>query len=395
MKKISRRDLLKALAAAAGGLSLHQLLRQTDLKALAQDQSIYLPIILKSGSTVAPPTGSRVVHTYDPEATYWNFGSSWYGDYVRQSIVDEMVSRGLRDLTGTSTVTAAWQALIPNYQPGQGIAIKVNFNNNDDNSGTCAGSGTIIDSVPQPIRSIVAGLVGMGVDQQDIWIYDAMRVIPSRFKLKITDTYPNVRFYDAHYSQPCSGNIYAGFSSDPTAAITFSQGMTTQYVTNVIVNAAHLINVPIMKHHWLGGVSLGFKHHFGTIPAPGDLHSRIEVGTSSYSSTQNPLVDIYKNTHIRNKTRLVIGDGLFGCLEGENRTPRPWSTFNDQAPNSLFFATDPVAIDCVMYDFLHAEIPVRAGSDDYLKLAQTAGLGVYERSSSHQYSQIDYLRVNL
>ena len=59
-------------------------------------------------------------------------------------------------------------------------------------------------------------------------------------------------------------------------------------------------------------------------------------------------------------------------------------------------STDPVAIDCVMYDFLEAEGGVPAGSDDYLKLASASGLGVFEHwDGARQYRLIDYRRLEL
>jgi hypothetical protein len=66
-------------------------------------------------------------------------------------------------------------------------------------------------------------------------------------------------------------------------------------------------------------------------------------------------------------------------------------------PNSLFFATDPVAVDCVMCDFLAAEFNVWPNNDNYLRLADQAGLGVYERGHpwSAGYSQINYSKIEL
>lgn len=396
MKKIPRRDLLKALAAAAGGLGLQQLLKQADLKALAQDELTYLPIILKAGSTSTGKGG--VVHLYSQNATNWDFSTGWYGNYIDQNVVNTMVNTGLKTLTGASTVTEAWQTLIPNYQQGDGIAIKVNFNTNDSTRKDCTGTYNIIDAVPQPVRSLIAGLVGMGVHQDDIWIFDATRMIPTRFKSVIQNPYASVRFYEASWATSCSGGLAATFNStNPTASINFSQGTPSDKVPDVLVNAKHLINVPIMKCHYIGGVSLGFKHHFGCIQNPWNLHNNI---TPPGSTTQNPLVDIFRNANIGAKTRLTMGDGLVGAFRF-NEKPVRWSTFGNDAPNSLFFSTDPVAIDCVMYDFLQAEGVARndqisAGSDNYLKIAHNAGLGIFEhRDSQGNYSQIDYVRVNL
>ena len=78
---------------------------------------------------------------------------------------------------------------------------------------------------------------------------------------------------------------------------------------------------------------------------------------------------------------------------------RDWSTFGGALPNSLFFALDPVAIDSVMADFLRAEpgAGVFAGADDYLQLAQDAGLGTFERGDpwGGGYRAIEYRKLEL
>jgi hypothetical protein len=56
-----------------------------------------------------------------------------------------------------------------------------------------------------------------------------------------------------------------------------------------------------------------------------------------------------------------------------------------------------VAVDCVMCDFLAAELTLTQGYDDYLRLASQAGLGVYERGNPRGsgYQQIQYLYLDL
>ena len=92
---------------------------------------------------------------------------------------------------------------------------------------------------------------------------------------------------------------------------------------------------------------------------------------------------------------MTIGDGLYGArINNYDEVPSPWPTFGDKSPNSLFFSIDPVAIDCVMYDFLDAEGGVPAHSDDYLNLANASGLGTFEHwDGTHQYHIIDYQRI--
>jgi hypothetical protein len=118
------------------------------------------------------------------------------------------------------------------------------------------------------------------------------------------------------------------------------------------------------------------------------------------------MVDMYMNPHIRDKTVLTIGDGLFGNWVNNWTEPTPWILSKNKASNSLLFATDPVAIDCVMADFLDAEYHARYGygipdmADDYLVLAENVGLGMYERGdplpgNGSGYSRIQYARQRI
>jgi len=422
-KRISRRKLLKALAAAAGSVGLGKVLGSSLLRGTAQelDKYVYLPFISKAdppfpgptteptststptstptatptatptSTPTSPPTDSRVVHVHSDGATSWN-GETDYWNYVNQDVVNDMVDQGVMVLTGASAVADAWRALLPNYQNGQGIAIKVNFNN----SSACDDTSGKIDALIQPINAVVRGLKQIGVAEADIWVYDAIRAIPDRFVNG--SQYGSVRFFG-----DCRDSAGWG-SNDPDAYIAFSPPADIPVppatrITDVLINATYLINMPIMKIHTVNstGVTLGFKNHFGTIQNPSALHDYVAFFGSYYRADYNPFVDIYQNPHIAGKTVLTIGDGLFASRRGYALPPGFWATFQNQVPNSLFFATDPVAIDCVMCDFLAAETTVPAEADDYLRLANDAGLGVFERGApwGSGYSQIDYLKIVL
>lgn len=383
-KELTRRDFIKGAALTGAGLALgSNLLSKLDASA-QESVKIYLPLILKA------PTSSRVVHVHDSDATDWNFSTGYYWEHVNQGAVNNMVDRGVMELTGTGTVADAWRALIPNYQSGEKVAIKVNFNNSWDSG--CYGSSNRIDALIEPVNAVINGLKAMGVAGADILIYDAVRVIPyTQFSSRCVDG--NVRFV-GNYFGPSECHERSTLSS---VYVNFSQGgIPAQRIAGELIGAAHLINMPIMKGHGFGGVTLGFKNHFGTIENPNGLHPYIVFSSSQYSSSYNPMVDIYLNTHIRDKTRLIIGDGLFGNWVTNTDEPRSWSTFGG-APNSLFFATDPVAIDSVMADFILAERDLNSHTWDYLSLAAAAGLGTFERGDpwGSGYSQIEYVRIDL
>ncbi len=368
--------------------------------------------------TSSPPVGSRVVHVHDADATDWDFGNDYYGNFVDQNMVNAMVDRGVMELTDASSVGDAWKAIIPNYEHGKGIAIKVNFNNWNycDRCETNCEEWTLkTDALIHPVIAIIRGLkqAYSNLEHSDVWVYDATvgqappvseRQIPNNvFADPCRDLYPGVRFFD----QGCHEE--AGYTSgDPSAIITWRNPggtlpLPTRQVTDVLVNAAYLINMPIVKKHGGTEVTLSFKNHAGSLSDFSPFHDWVYYDGSHYSSSYNPLVDIYRNYHIQNKTVLTIADALFGNWYRNETKSEPWITFGNQAANSLLFATDPVAIDCVMCDLLDAESVEQGGghlremADDYLVLAANAGLGTHERGEpwGSGYDQIDYKRIEL
>jgi hypothetical protein len=409
--KLSRRHLLGALA-AAGVTSAAALASKFSPTLLAQsqpsqpilDKPVYLPHVSRQPTptptvtptptpTVVPGTMTgKVVHVHSNSATTWT-GQTDYWNYVNQNVVNNMVNTGLTNLTGQTSVVSAWQALLPNYQVGQGIAIKVNFNN----CSSCSDVDGQIDALIQPVNAVVRGLLQAGVQASDVWLYDAIRTIPTRFATG--SLYTGVRFFGG--CRETAGISNQTITFHPPAGIPMPP---TIKLTNVLVNAHYVIDMPIMKNHSCAGVTLAFKNHFGSIDNPGGLHDYTFCITgcrgAHLSSTYNPLVDLYNSPHIGGKTILVIGDGIYGCKGSEDGMPGMWSTFGNRPPSSLCFATDPVAADSVMCDILAAEpgAGVRADSDNYLRLAADAGLGVYERGNpwiAGGYQHITYRKIEV
>jgi hypothetical protein len=438
-KKLSRRAMLAGGVFAAIGLTIGRCFARKGTQlptSLAQagtpTQSTYLPIVAKQPTPTAtrtptatptrtptptsqPGTEPVVVHVRDADATSWT-GTGWYGDAVNQSVVSAMVQNGLQTLTGQSSWAAIWAHLFTSVQPagyqvGQKIAVKVNFNNSG-RSGGCTSSGNYIDALPQPVKALIAGLVGAGVSQNDIWVYDSSRRIPERFRSPILSSYPSVQFYG--YGD-CTGVNPATYGGHSDLVVRFAEphgNLDDRVLPDLLHDATYLVNVPILKAHGIHPVSLAFKNHFGSIDyvigaGNDDLHIYIEPGQSLYSSTYSPLVDIYQNAHIKDKTILTMGDALYGAMGAADVPPTSWSTFGD-APNSILFSKDAVAGDCVMIDLLRAEGWVYDDAAyDYLFIAQQAGLGTCEGSQSSPggdpwqmpygsgYSDIQYTRIDL
>lgn len=376
--KLSRRQFLRGATAAGAALALSRWLPRA---ATAKRSAFTSP------AAMAP----RVVHAHSDEATSWDYATGWYGDYVSQAVVDDMTDQGVMTLTNTATRADAWRALIPAYETNQRVAIKINLIN-----ATCADADNVIDALPQPVNSVIRGLKAIGVNEHDIRVYDVTYTnghseMPARLVNKVIELYPDVQFHSYY----CSTAL--GYSDTDKIHFNVPPGkpeITDRPICNALVSAAHLINMPIMKRHGRAGVTLGFKNHFGSFEHCDYVHWSVLLGEDDYTPTYNGLIDIYQDTHFKDRTRLTVGDGLFGSLVNQYNKPGPWSSFGDKSPNSLFFSRNPVAIDCVMYDFLAAEGGVPQGSDDYLRLAEASSLGAFEHwDAAHEYHKIDYRRA--
>jgi hypothetical protein len=405
--RVSRRQFLIGAAAALGGSALAWARSPKAMHSVTGLQpsstpAAFLPLV--AHNRLALPYWGKVIHVHSEDATNWA-GEPDHWNYVDQVVVNQMVDRGLMELTGAATVADAWRALMPTYQPGQKIAIKVNLNN----TRVCDNTNANIDALVHPINAVAGGLIQIGVAPQDICVYDAIRAVPDRI---VDEDLHGVSFFDGSgkndpLTVPCRND--AGFTESPETRVTFhhplGDPMPQEHVTDVLMNATYLINMPIMKgSHSFAGVTLGFKNHFGTIDYCSGLHDYINVNAQPpvYRSDYNPLVDLIRSPLIGGKTVLTIGDGVFAARDFL-QPPEPWTTFGGKAPNSLFFAKDPVAIDCLMHDLLAAEpqTGVSAEANNYLRLASEAGLGVFEQGNPWQvpygsgYDNIEYVRLEL
>jgi hypothetical protein len=388
-------------AAAAGAGSAQAASPVPDITSV--NFPVYLPVVQMMAS--------EVVRVHDADVTSWNFSTGWYGDYVDQTGVNNMLVRGVKEVTHQASAGGAWAELLPGYAPGKKIAVKVNLNN----SRSTVDTDNIIDALPQLVIALLTTLNSdFGVLPADVMVYDARRCMPSRFYDPILATFPQADLYDTDGVDPIK---IATFNHiDPSLRVTFLQPnlVGERWLTDLLFQASYVINIPIIKKHTLQPATLGYKNHFGSMSILGsftgvpldDLHPYITPTNAYYDPAKIPLVDINANPNIRNKTVLTIGDALYGA-PSVSAVPIKWTTFGTQAPNSLLFSRDRVAVDCVMTDLLRAEFgfdnpvypPVFSGdvAYDYLKNAEVRGLGRFEKGEpwGAGYSAIRYRVVEM
>lgn len=329
----------------------------------------------------------RVVWARDPDATVWNGSSgNWWSDAnTDQAIVDQMMSRSIRELTGEASDPAAWDALFRHfnrthkrgdagYQAGERIAIKINCNNSTSYTDT----DNQADASPQTMLAVLRQLARQaGIPQGDITVYEApntppTRIIPDRIFHKCRAEFPDVVYADCAAG---GGRASIQWTADMIAYS--AQHGCGKSIPRVVADATYLINMALLKGHSTAGVTLTGKNHYGSIRSR--EHSYISVkdrGMGTYS----PFVDFMGFAHFGGKTVLYLIDGLYGTRSVGSRvdTDGRWNNlFDGHWSSSLFLSQDPVAIDSVGLDFLLAEFGSSLGgnptnADNYLHEAGLA-----------------------
>ncbi|MBN2735947.1 MAG: DUF362 domain-containing protein [Spirochaetales bacterium] len=321
----------------------------------------------------------RVTWAYNPLATEETvIGNWWQKGNTNQLVVDSMIKDSLLALTGTKTTDEAWASIFHffnqshnrgdiGYTPGEKIAIKINtvntYNQRKNNN--------YIDIDGESLLALVTTLVGFGVEERDITIYDGgVGSIGDYVVNPVHDVYPDIIFQSITPWGPVKAVQWVN------EGIVYSDGVVvtnadTRRVAKVVWDADYLINFALLKkHEHETAVTLTGKNHYGSIKNCRDVH----YGINDYINgmgTYNNLVDLAGHEKIGAKTMLYIIDGLWAS-PGVLDAPVKWSSFGNDWPSSIFMSQDFVAIDSVGLDFLNAEFELWDNGDNYLHEAALA-----------------------
>jgi hypothetical protein len=341
----------------------------------------------------------RVVWVHDPDATDWKGpgdGHWWESNHTNQQVVERMMSQAIRRLAGEASDAEAWNRLFRyfnrthgkgdvGYQPGEQIAVKVNF------VGMIWRGGLVnpetydlerqkdyMNTSPQMMLALLRQLVKtVGVKQTDITLGDTLALFANEYYRVLHDEFPDVHYLD-HAGK--FGRVAAKPSTVPLYWSCRPKVSLQDHVPVSFAQADYLINLANLKSHTGAGVTLCAKNHYGSLirwPAEKgyyDLHqSGFAPGTGEYRC----LVDLMGHAQLGGKTLLYLIDGLYAGRHPIDDAPKKWnsSPFNGDWASSLFASQDPVAIDSVAFDFLWAawdDYPHKSGTDDYLHEAAQA-----------------------
>jgi hypothetical protein len=317
---MERTDRRRFLAGAAGLAAA-----AASLKVGAEEEK--RPAAETKLSTVMPgPFRGRVVEVAHP-------GSVVDGAINREA-VREMMERGMLSLTGEKDLASAWRRF---FAKGDVVGVKVNP----------VGQPLSI-SQHAVVLEILEGLKRAGLPPEDVLVFDRYRdqfigagyrdILPPGVRWdaaarRYDDVQLGIEGYDpdVFVEMPLVGRGIHD-PDDPRARRSHVALIVTKKVNKII-------NVPVLKDHGTGGVTLALKNmSHGFVNNVARSHAHREMNACGQFI---PAVVAFPA--IRGKVVLHIMDGLRAVYEaGPSADPRyVW----DQ--KSLFFASDPVAMDRV------------------------------------------------
>jgi hypothetical protein len=373
----------------------------------------------------------RVVWVYDPEATNENcnpkeVGKAWWmPENNDQEVIDGMVSKAIKNLTGKTSDKESWDAIFKyhnnkrdkgsvNYKAGEKIFIKINnvsgwggnFSSKDL-SVVANGSYGISETSPQIILSVLRQLVNVvGVAQSDIYVGDPMRNTYKHCYDMWHSEFPDVHYVSHdNYANLGREQLVAGtseriFYSDKGAVLRENVWDINRPGGDVVTNdklftafedAEYVLNIPMLKGHKRAGMTMFAKNHFGTHTRADASHLHnglidpieIEHNSRREYGMYRVQVDLMGSKHLGGKTLFYLMDALWPA-DQEISFPKKFSMqpFNNDWMSSIFASLDPVAIESVGYDFLRTEFTAertiqdgagtyaqKPAADDYLHQA--------------------------
>jgi hypothetical protein len=289
-----------------------------------------------AGASAMPgPFRGRVVEVAHP--------GSVVGGTISSSAVHEMVRRGMLGLTGEKDVPSAWRRF---FGPGDVVGIKVN-----------PVGWPLAISNHALVLEIIAGLRQAGLPLRDIVVFDRYRdqfvkagypkILPPGVRWDAAvKTYDDIQLDIAGYDP----NVFLELplvgkgihrADDPRARRSHVALIVTKKVNKII-------NVPVLKDHGTGGVTLALKNmSHGLVNNVSRSHAAAEVNACGQF-----IPSVVSLPAIRSKVVLHILDGLKAVFEGGPFGGDPKHVW---ARKTLTFATDPVAMDRVGWTVIDAK----------------------------------------
>jgi hypothetical protein len=345
---------------------------------------------------VPGPYPGRVVEVRNPRMIK--------NDVKDRAAIKQAVDRGMKELTGADDAVSAWRGF---FEPGDVVGVKMNPVGNP-----------LANSSSELMLEVIEGLKGAGVKTKDIVVYERYRdefigakmheAVPDGIDWcglgveynahqtdlkgvddRKTDNLDRVTGYDPDEFMVME---LVGYGEDPKDDRTRRSHLgllVTRRVNKIVL-------LPVLKDHGSAGVTGALKNmSHGSVNNVCRSHSTPDTNVCNQFIPQ-----VVAHPVIRKKCVLHIMDGIKGVYQGGPGASKPEWTWEN---NALLFATDPVAMDHVLWRYIDAKrkekgLPPVAASGksgldplgkegfdirqpQHIRLAANLGLGIFEFNS--------------
>lgn len=264
---------------------------------------------------------------------------------INIDIVNDMLTKGMFELTGTKKIEKAWSMFV---KPGEKIGLKVN-----------PVAGKDLSTSLEIVKVIISQLEKAGISKNDIVIWDRREFEMHEVGFN-AENFPGVKITGTECKDEKgsfvdgSGKLYSedridknwfywadveGKYDAETLPYMVNEGKNSYFSKICTEMVDKIINIPILKNAG-ASVTLCLKNlAYGAVSNTGRLHEQLWADTCAEVCAFPP---------IRDKVVLNIVDGLIGCYQGgPAANPQFITNFN-----TLLIGTDPVAVDRMGYEII-------------------------------------------
>ncbi len=294
----------------------------------------------------------------------------WDGDQLDEDTVSELIDQAMMKFTGRASAKEAWRDIV---LPDDIVGIKIN-----------PLGGPELSTHPIIVDKIVEGLYGAGVLKKQIIIWD-------RFESHLLNAGYPIKQDEGEVQTIASDTEGIGYddevfyeSEKDSVNRRENESTRSRYSQIVTQQVDVLINVPVLKHHGMAGVSGCLKNlAFGSVDNTRRFHAK-----PIYC---NPAIaEILEHKVLKDKLALNIVDGLVASFD-RGPTYHAESTWKY---GSLFVSTDPVILDVLVLQTINQKRE-EMGLDSMSKLANHINTASVLGLGTNTLDQADLQRVEI
>ena len=281
---------------------------------------------------------------------------AWENDILDEQVVSEMMDRAIMKLADRDSAKEAWKDFV---LPDDIVGIKIN-----PLAGKQFSTRRII------VDKIIEGLYGAGVLKNQIVIWDRFEAHLTNAGYEINRGNQDVRIF-ASDSPGVGYDDELFYETKKDSKIRRENGsMKSRYSKIVTRDVNVIINVPVMKHHAMTGVSGCLKNlAFGSVDNTRRFHP-------SPLHCDPAIAEVFDHDILKDKVVLNIVDGLLASFDGGPvHDPK-----GEWKYGGILMSRDPVALDHVLLQSIgekreKMELPSITRLSNHIRTAWRAGIG--------------------